>query len=165
MQDEQHHFGVYGVFIWHGQILCVRKTRGPYARFLDLPGGSLEKGESKEQALHRELREETGASAKITSPWQEVDVLVTEDSQGNPIRFHHRGQWCFVALHDIDFNKGTLEDVSRLEWLPLDNWRARNDLSALLKAVLGAAEKLSQPSSTKPIDSSASDAQSDPTSR
>ena len=27
---EMNHFGVYGVCIREGRILCIRKTRGPY---------------------------------------------------------------------------------------------------------------------------------------
>ncbi|MFU2205868.1 hypothetical protein [Streptococcus pluranimalium] len=40
------HFGVYGICIKGGKLLCVRKNRGPYKNRYDLPGGSQESGES-----------------------------------------------------------------------------------------------------------------------
>ena len=43
---EMNHFGVYGVCIREGRILCIRKTRGPYRGRFDLPGGTPEEGES-----------------------------------------------------------------------------------------------------------------------
>ncbi len=39
------HFGVYGVCLQDGKLLCIEKTRGPYRHRFDLPGGSQEPGE------------------------------------------------------------------------------------------------------------------------
>ncbi len=54
------HFGVYASIIKNGKILLIKKTQGPYTGLYDLPGGSLEKGETYIQALKREIKEETG---------------------------------------------------------------------------------------------------------
>lgn len=37
------HFGVYGVCIEEGKLLCVRKYGGPYNGRYDLPGGCQKK--------------------------------------------------------------------------------------------------------------------------
>ena len=58
-------FGVYGVCINEGKLLVIDKNRGPYSNRFDLPGGSLEEGESLTEALHREVIEETGYSIHI----------------------------------------------------------------------------------------------------
>ncbi len=55
------HVGVYAVILnpQGDRILLIRKARGPYTGLLDLPGGSVETGETVEEALEREVGEET----------------------------------------------------------------------------------------------------------
>ena len=58
--DATNHFGVYGLWKQGDQLVLVRKSRGPYAGLLDLPGGSPEINETEDQTLSRELEEECG---------------------------------------------------------------------------------------------------------
>lgn len=46
------HFGVYGVCLQDGKLLCIEKTRGPYQHRFDLPGGSQEAGEGLTETLY-----------------------------------------------------------------------------------------------------------------
>ncbi|MFC5464155.1 NUDIX hydrolase [Lederbergia graminis] len=71
-------FGVYGVCIQDDKLLVIHKNGGPYINRYDLPGGSLEEGESLANAMKREFLEETGLAIKIednigvidfTLPW------------------------------------------------------------------------------------------------
>lgn len=53
---------VYGVILYDGKILLARtKSKGKYA----LPGGKIEIGENIEDALRREVREETGIEVAV----------------------------------------------------------------------------------------------------
>lgn len=58
------HVGAYGLAIADDHVLLIKKGRGPYTGSWDLPGGGIEFGESPEDAVRRELTEETGLSAE-----------------------------------------------------------------------------------------------------
>ena len=53
-------FGVYGIIFIDGKLVVIKKNGGPYINRFDLPGGSLEDGESLDKAIVREIAEETG---------------------------------------------------------------------------------------------------------
>jgi ADP-ribose pyrophosphatase YjhB (NUDIX family) len=48
-----------------GRLLVTRRAREPFAGWLDLPGGFIEPGEHPEQAVRRELLEETGLAVDV----------------------------------------------------------------------------------------------------
>jgi ADP-ribose pyrophosphatase YjhB (NUDIX family) len=54
---------VKGVLLRRGRVLLLRNHRGEW----ELPGGRLEPRESPEEALAREIREETGLTATVGS--------------------------------------------------------------------------------------------------
>lgn len=79
------------------EILLVRRGGHPYKGRLALPGGFIEEGESAEQAVKRELKEETGLSVKnlrqfgfASTPnrdprdWNISLVFTAEWSEGKP---------------------------------------------------------------------------------
>jgi 8-oxo-dGTP diphosphatase len=84
-------FGVYGVAIQNGSILLASKKSGCYKGLLDLPGGGIEFGESPEDTLRREFREEVAMvfmTMHLIDNYSHVrDVLHVED----PFTFHHLG--------------------------------------------------------------------------
>ena len=77
----KNHFGVYGICYEKGKLLCIEKTRGPYQRRFDLPGGSQEAGEGLTETLKREVLEETGYTLSCYSNPRIYDVLVQEEGQ------------------------------------------------------------------------------------
>lgn len=54
------HVGSYGLIVKDNKILLISKKGGPYDGKLDLPGGTIEYGETPKLALFRELEEEVG---------------------------------------------------------------------------------------------------------
>ena len=53
--------GAYGLIIKDNKIALIKKARGGYKGLLDIPGGGIEHGESPEETLIREIKEEAGA--------------------------------------------------------------------------------------------------------
>lgn len=56
---------VAGVLRRGDRYMLTRRIRGAEAGRWEFPGGKLERGESPEQALERELREELGISVRV----------------------------------------------------------------------------------------------------
>ena len=95
----KHHFGVYGVCLQEGKLLCIEKTRGPYQNRFDLPGGSQELGEGLTETLKREVLEETGYTLSRYLNPRIYDVMVQEEGQDFAV--HH-----IMAFYDIVLDFG-----------------------------------------------------------
>jgi 8-oxo-dGTP diphosphatase len=84
--------GVYGVAIQSGNILLTFNRRGYYINRWSLPGGGIEFGETAEETLRREFKEEVGM--KFSS----MKLLDNLSYTGNdPFPFHHLGQIYLVS--------------------------------------------------------------------
>jgi 8-oxo-dGTP diphosphatase len=66
------HVDVAAGIIWQGErFLAARRPEGkPRAGFWEFPGGKRESGESMEDALRRELREELSIECGPVLPWR-----------------------------------------------------------------------------------------------
>ena len=88
---EFKHLGVYGLIIENNKIVLVKKNGGPYDGKLDLPGGSIEFGETPLETLKRELLEETGIELK-TCELIDADSVKFDWSYNNELlKCHHIG--------------------------------------------------------------------------
>ena len=133
------HFGVYGVCLQDGKLLCIEKTRGPYQHRFDLPGGSQEIGEGLTETLKREVLEETGYTLSSYSKPRIYDVLVQEEGQDFAV--HH-----IMAFYDIvlDFERSPKSlpqelldgsnDSANVIWLNLEEITEDNASPLVLKA-------------------------------
>jgi len=65
-------------------LLCTRPAGKVYAGYWEFPGGKLEAGETVEQALRRELREELGIRIGAPQPWR-IELVDYEHAR---VRLH-----------------------------------------------------------------------------
>lgn len=99
---EFKHLGVYGLIIEDGKVVLVRKNGGPYDGKYDFPGGSIEFGETPQQALKRELLEEIGIELKKCELIDADSVKFDWKYNGEQLKLHHIG--IFYNILDYDGN-------------------------------------------------------------
>ena len=78
--------GVGAVIVDGGNVLIVKRRYEPLAGQWSLPGGGVEVGETLEDCLAREIREETGLEIAV-GPVIEVLDRITRDEDGR-VRYH-----------------------------------------------------------------------------
>jgi mutator protein MutT len=78
--------GVGGVVVRDGRALIVRRGKEPlYGRWA-VPGGTVELGETLEQAVVREMEEETGLDVE---PLEVLTVFDRIDRDGGRVSYHY----------------------------------------------------------------------------
>ena len=117
-------------------VLLVKRGKAPSAGKWAIPGGSVELGETLQQAAEREIFEETGIRIRALKPVYTFD-FIERDKQGD-IRFHY-----VIVDLEADYISGEIkpgDDAARAGWIPyaklkeLDmNATTRTFLSAYLK--------------------------------
>jgi ADP-ribose pyrophosphatase YjhB (NUDIX family) len=78
--------GVGGVLVHEGRVLLIRRGKQPlYGRWV-VPGGTVELGEPLEEALVREMLEETGLEVE---PLELITVFDRIERDGGQVLYHY----------------------------------------------------------------------------
>ncbi|MCX6228153.1 MAG: (deoxy)nucleoside triphosphate pyrophosphohydrolase [Bacteroidia bacterium] len=108
---------VAGVIFWKELVLCVQRPKNKLHYIsgkFEFPGGKIEEGETKEEALHRELLEELNISTKIKS----FLLTVVHEYPDFELTMHS-----FIC--EVDSKELTLNEHVAQKWLKI------NELTAL----------------------------------
>jgi len=123
----KHHKAVAAVIIHEGKILCVQKGDGKReydSRKWEFPGGKVEKGETKKEAVVREIREELNMRITVESKFLVVD---------------HRYPDMDITMHvyfcSCDDPQVTLLEHIAYEWLSSSELRALDWAAAEIPVV------------------------------
>lgn len=111
---------VAAIIIKDGEVFATQRGYGEFQGWWEFPGGKMEAGESPQDALKREIREELDA-----------DVLVKEllDTVEWDYPNFHLTMHCFIcnllseSLHLNEHEAATwlnLENLRSVKWLPAD---------------------------------------------
>ena len=77
--------GVGGVVVRDGRVLLIRRGKPPLFRQWTIPGGTVELGETLQEAVVREMREETSLSVQ---PLGVLTVFDRIEREGEEVRYH-----------------------------------------------------------------------------
>ena len=78
--------GVGAVVIWDARVLLIRRGKEPLRGRWLVPGGAVELGETLEQAVVREIHEETGV---LVVPREVLTVFDRIDRQEGRLLYHY----------------------------------------------------------------------------
>ena len=114
---------VAGVIFWEDLVLCVQRPKNKLqyiSEKFEFPGGKIEEGESKEEALHRELLEELNILATIKSFFLTV-VHEYPDFELTMHSFVCEVDSKDLTLHEhIDQKWLTIDELTNLDWAAAD---------------------------------------------
>lgn len=102
---------VDGLVIKEGKILLVKRNHEPYFGFWAIPGGFVEWGETCEEAVAREIKEETGFEAEVKN------LFAVYSAPGRDPR-----QTITIA-YSLEVKGGKMEkseEATDIGWFPLD---------------------------------------------
>ena len=112
------------VIIKDKKILLTQRGYGEYKDKREFPGGKIEKGESKEEAIKREIKEELDASIKVDNFLCKVEYDYTTfylkmnvfcvSLEDEHIIFKEHESYKWISFDDLD-------DVKKLDLFPADN--------------------------------------------
>ncbi|MEM2768037.1 MAG: NUDIX hydrolase [Candidatus Bathyarchaeia archaeon] len=124
--------GVGAIIICNGKILLEKRRSDPGRGKWSVPGGIVELGESPENAVIREVKEETGLD--VENP-ELIDVVnnVILDEKG-VIQYHFVIVDYFVKLRGGELKAA--DDAEELRWVALEEaekYNITNTLRAFLK--------------------------------
>lgn len=127
---------VDAVIPYRGGIVLVRRKNDPFRGYYALPGGVVEYGESVEEAVVREVREETGLECT-------VDRLIGVYSDPGRDPRGHFVSVCFLVRviggelrADSDADEVKVFKLSELPELAFDHSKMVDDARVMLNGVL-----------------------------
>ena len=121
MSKKEHHIEVVAAVIMKGSlVLATRRGYGRWKGWWEFPGGKIEPGESPEEALERELREELDVGVKVERLLDTVDYSYPDfDMTLHFFLCSSRGETITLREHEEARWLGA-DDLGKLRWLPAD---------------------------------------------
>ena len=113
-------------------IFATQRGYGDYKDWWEFPGGKVEPGETPEEALVREIKEELASDILVEK------YLTTVEHDYPEFHLSMACYWCSVKS-----GKLTLLEHEAARWLPLDDLRQVNWLPADVKVVEAIGKSIS----------------------
>ena len=129
--------GVGGIVFKGNRVLLARRNQEPGKGQWSLPGGMVELGETLEQALVREIREEAGIDIKIGGLARLLDRIIHDD--GQRVQYHYVIVDYWAEM--VSGEPRAASDVSDLRFVPLGEVQSM-EVHRDVKDTIGIAVKM-----------------------
>lgn len=126
--------GVGAVIINNDSVLLVKRKHEPGKDLWSIPGGLVELGETVQEAVKREVKEETGLDVEVVKLIDVVDNIIKDEQ--NRIKFHYILIDFLVSI--IGGECKPTSDASEIKWFKnheLTNYKVTNTAMKLLKKI------------------------------
>jgi ADP-ribose pyrophosphatase YjhB (NUDIX family) len=137
---DRPYLAVSAVIVRDGEFLAVRRARPPMQGLFTLPGGCVEAGESLDEAVRREVREETGLTIETVALAGYREVVARDDAG--------RVQRHFVILtfaaRWVAGEPRLNEELLEARWMRPAGLRELSTTEGLAEIVAAAFEQLEQ---------------------
>ena len=116
---------VAAIIIYQDKILCMQRNKGKYdyvSYKYEFPGGKIESGETRAEALQRELREEMALEVEV----KEEDYYMSVEHTYPDFKITMHSFICqvesqaFERKEHIDHKWLTRKELMALDWAPAD---------------------------------------------
>ena len=97
------------VIVKDGRVFATQRGYGPYKDWWEFPGGKIEAGETPEEALRREIREELDTEILVGELLEEVECDYPE---------FHLSMKCYMA--EVLSGSLVLREHEAARWLPAE---------------------------------------------
>lgn len=111
---------VAAVIVRDGRVFTTQRGYGDFKDYWEFPGGKMEKGESREDALRREIREELAADISVDQFLETVEYDYPK---------FHLVLHCFLCslktkkVHLLEHESSrwlSADELDSVDWLPAD---------------------------------------------
>jgi len=129
-----HFLGVGGVVIHEEKVLLVKLTYGPAKGMWLIPGGLVDCGETLQEAVKREIYEETGVQVQPGGIIGVRDMVRTKD--------HLTDLYCILICHVVTLPETLAKDeleISEVRWMPLEELSINPDVTSYTKLIIRKA--------------------------
>jgi len=117
-----------------GRFLLVERGKEPWKGWLAFPGGSIELGETSEQAAIRELKEETALDAKALSHVITVDLALEGKAYDKSYYLSVFRAW------QVSGQEVAGDDAASIHWLTIEEMASARVTDSTLDVARAVAE-------------------------
>jgi ADP-ribose pyrophosphatase YjhB (NUDIX family) len=139
--------GVGAIVVSSKGVLLARRDKNPAKGQWSIPGGGVEIGETQEQAIKREVLEETGVEIVVLGLHSSADVIIP-DSKGE-VEFHYLLNHYLARALSLETRPETPE--AEVSWFTLDNLPTKEMPEAIVELLMSGKEKIAQIKNESPI--------------